>query len=206
MRVVSGIWSGRRIPVPAETDLRPTADRAREAIFNMAYGLGLPQDAIVVDAFCGTGALGIEALSRGAAHVTFIDNDAQACSSVQQTLESFEADPATYRIVCGCALETLPPLLATPATTDPTTTPAATPADLLLVDPPYNTDHWAALLQLGLLQLGQPQPAPGVFIAEADRFIEIPADSHWEQYRRRRYGRAHITILRHRLRYRQPRE
>ncbi len=197
MRVVAGVWRGRPIPTPAQPDTRPTADRTREAIFNMAYGLGLPQDATVIDAFCGSGALGIEALSRGAAHTTFIDNNASLCDALHQTLEGFEADPSTYRIICADAVETLtnlpPPNLPPSAQSAQPDQPAP---DLLLADPPYDSNHWPDLLQL----------TPGVLIAEAPQYLQAPSDSHWTQYRCRRYGRAHITILQHRLRYRQPSE
>ncbi len=211
MRVVGGVWRHRRIQVPAEPELRPTSDRTREAIFNMAFGIGLPQDAIVVDAYCGSGALGIEALSRGAAHVTFVDKSTAACDSVQQTLETFEAAPDSYRIVCADALVTLqalPGLTIAPSSAKqpcPEQSVSSQPepasvVDLLLIDPPYSTDPWRSVLEL----------TPSVLIAEAEHTIEVPADSGWEQYRTRRYGRAHISILvRHdidHLRYRQPSE
>ncbi len=200
VRVVGGAWRSRRIQVPLEPGMRPTSDRAREAIFNMAHSLGLPQGARVVDAYCGSGALGIEALSRGATHVTFVDSNVAACESVQQTLETFGAAPDSYRIVCADAIETLqalPGLTIVPPSADLSLTEPV--IDLLLLDPPYDTDPWRSVLDL----------TPAVLIMEAEHAIEALPDSDWEQYRTRRYGRAHITILRHRihyLRYRQPSE
>ena len=78
MRIVAGLYKGRRLAAPAGADVRPTSDRVRESVFNvLAHGLadwhGEIAGASVVDLFCGTGALGLEALSRGADHVTLID-------------------------------------------------------------------------------------------------------------------------------------
>jgi 16S rRNA (guanine966-N2)-methyltransferase len=81
MRIVAGRHKGRNIQAPSGTDIRPTTDRVRESVFNILEhrgwgdgGLSILSDARVLDAFCGTGACGLEALSRGARHVTFLDN------------------------------------------------------------------------------------------------------------------------------------
>ena len=73
MRVVAGTARGRRLVAPAGRDTRPTSDRVRESIFNALHSLGAVEGATVVDLFAGSGALGIEALSRGAAHCTFVE-------------------------------------------------------------------------------------------------------------------------------------
>ncbi|MEE8306535.1 MAG: RsmD family RNA methyltransferase, partial [Gammaproteobacteria bacterium] len=75
MRIVGGIYRGRKLSTPTDNTVRPTADRVREAIFNiLAHNVPpLPGGATVLDLFCGTGAFGLEALSRGARHVTFVD-------------------------------------------------------------------------------------------------------------------------------------
>ena len=75
MRVVAGELGGRRLVAPPGTDVRPTTDRVREAIFNSLGSLGVVEGAVVADLFAGSGAVGIEALSRGAAHCTFVEND-----------------------------------------------------------------------------------------------------------------------------------
>ncbi len=94
MRVIGGSWRGRRLEAPEGRTVRPTSDRAREAIFNiLAHGAhtggeGSPiPDARVLDAFAGSGALGIEALSRGAAQATFLDSDAAAVRAIQRNLD-----------------------------------------------------------------------------------------------------------------------
>ena len=89
MRVVGGALGGRRLeaPGPASNSIRPTSDRAREAIFNMLLSVQAPNGVTVTDLFAGTGALGIEALSRGAAHATFVDDDAAACRIITANLD-----------------------------------------------------------------------------------------------------------------------
>ncbi len=103
MRIVAGRHRGRRLAAPPGRGVRPTADRVREALFDVlahnAYGPGgaaLPAGARVIDAFAGTGALGFEALSRGAAHVTFIENDAGALRCLRRNAATLdEADAVT---------------------------------------------------------------------------------------------------------------
>jgi 16S rRNA (guanine966-N2)-methyltransferase len=88
MRVVAGEYRGRRLDAPAGTATRPTADRVREAVFNI---LGDVSGAVVLDLYAGSGALGIEALSRGAASATFVDRDERAVAAVRANLQAFGA-------------------------------------------------------------------------------------------------------------------
>lgn len=97
MRIIGGRWRGRPIAVPAKGDVRPTGDRVREAWFSIIQ-FELP-GARVVDLCAGSGALGIESLSRGAAHVTFVDSAASSLATISRTLESLGADPASYALV-----------------------------------------------------------------------------------------------------------
>lgn len=119
MRIIAGEFRGRRLTSPEGRDTRPLLDRVREAMFST---LGdLVDDAVVLDLFSGTGSIGLEALSRGAASVTFIERDARALRALQQNVEMLAVqDRAT--VLRGDALA-----------------PAAWPeqADLILVDPPY---------------------------------------------------------------------
>ena len=119
MRIVGGELSGRRIAAPRDETVRPTSDRAREAIFNMLYSLGLPRGCRVVDLYAGSGALGIEALSRGAEEAYFVDKSAEACRTIKDNLDGL-----------GDALQKLESL----------------DADLVLADPPYGFDDWNRLL------------------------------------------------------------
>src|SRR3954451_2504981 len=96
MRVVAGEARGIRLVAPKGLDIRPTSDRVREAVFNALGSLGAVEGATVVDLFAGTGALGIEALSRGAAHATFVDRDRIAVDTVRRNLDATKlGDQAT---------------------------------------------------------------------------------------------------------------
>src|SRR4051794_41254998 len=95
MRVIAGIHGGRRLQAPPGTDTRPTADRVREALFSI---LGeRTHDARVLDLFAGSGALGIEALSRGAATATFVDKAAPAIRAIGANLEALGAEATVVR-------------------------------------------------------------------------------------------------------------
>lgn len=122
MRIIAGKWRGRALVAPPGEATRPTADRVREALFSMLVSrLGSFEGLRVADVFAGTGALGIEALSRGAAHVDFIETDAGALKALKTNLARADA----------------------PADTDVFAVPAQSigrarkPCDLLLLDPPY---------------------------------------------------------------------
>ena len=103
MRIVSGTWGGRKLVTPRGGDLRPTSDRVREAIFSI---LGDISGARVLDLYCGTGALGLEALSRGAAEATFVDNRTATVARNLQALEAGEratlVRAGARRFLAGC--------------------------------------------------------------------------------------------------------
>ena len=125
MRIVAGRHRGRRLLAPAGATTRPTSERVRQALFDMLWhapwgGRGAVEGAFVLDAFCGTGALGLEALSRGAARATFIENDAAA-------LATLRANIATLREESGATV------IAGDATRPPR---AADPCWLAFLDPP----------------------------------------------------------------------
>ncbi len=135
LRVIAGEHRGRRLAVPQGRDVRPTSDRARESLFNILTngyrrpdGTGLLPGAHVLDGFAGSGALGIEALSRGATQVTFVERDREALTCLRQNLAPF--GQAT-RVIAG-AIEALPQ--------------ASAAADLVLLDPPYAYSELGSLL------------------------------------------------------------
>ncbi len=101
MRIIGGTWRGRTIAVPASGGVRPTGDRVREAWFSIIQ-FDVPK-ARVIDLCAGSGALGIEALSRGAAHVTFVDSSPAALAAIQKNLKSLGADPTTWTLHRGDA-------------------------------------------------------------------------------------------------------
>ncbi|MBX3314899.1 MAG: 16S rRNA (guanine(966)-N(2))-methyltransferase RsmD [Actinobacteria bacterium] len=172
MRVVSGTAGGLRLDAPPGDTTRPTSDRVREATFNALDSLGAVEGALVLDAFAGSGALGIEALSRGAAHATFVESDPVARGVVEANLRATTlADRAT--VTGGDGLRQA----------------ASGPFDLVLLDPPYDTDRWDELLAAAAEGL-----APGgVVVVESDR--EIAAPAALDAVRVRRYGSTVVTFL-----------
>lgn len=176
LRVVAGEVGGRRLLVPPGDLVRPTSDRVREAVFNALDSLGAVDGARALDLFAGSGALGIEALSRGAAHVTFVDDDRGAVAAVRANLDAVGlADRAT--VVASDALAHL-------GRGGPSV------VDLALVDPPYAWGGWPALLAA---LAGRLSPDATV-VAESDREVEAP--SGLQVTRQRRYGGTVVAFLR----------
>jgi 16S rRNA (guanine966-N2)-methyltransferase len=173
MRVVAGTARGRRLEAPSGRDVRPTADRVREATFNALGSLGAVDGADVVDLFAGTGALGIEALSRGARSCTFVERDRAARAAVERNLTS--AGLAEAAEVRG---ETAEAFVAR-------ATAEGRRFDLALLDPPYAYDGWAALLA--------DLPATIIMI-ETDRALVLP--DRWEVVRQKWYGTTLVAIAR----------
>src|SRR5580704_16147860 len=137
MRVIGGRSRGRRLAAKLPKSVRPTSDRVRESIFNILGSQGGVEGLKVVDLFCGSGALGVEALSRGAASSTFVDLNPDALAAVRQNIAAVGLDDEPATLVRAA----LPGWLASAA---------AGPFDLALCDPPYDFEDWPALL--GALQ------------------------------------------------------
>lgn len=129
MRIIAGDWRGRKLVAPKGEATRPTADRTRERLFSMLTSrLGDFADLQVLDLFSGSGALGLEALSRGAAHCTFVEQDREALKALEKNIETLDAK-SDVRIGSVLALG-----------------PARKPYDLILMDPPYDTGAGAVAL------------------------------------------------------------
>ena len=152
--------------VPDGDRTRPTADRVREAVFNSLYSLDAVEGARVLDAFAGSGALGIEALSRGAESCTFVENDRAALAALRQNLETLNL-AGRSRVVPGDGLAHV----------------GRREHDLVLLDPPYEFDGWPELLA---------QVGGAVVVIESDREIDLPEE--WENHRARRYGGTVVTL------------
>ena len=172
MRVVSGDLGGRKLVTPSGSDTRPTSDRVREAMFNSLFSLDAIEGARVLDAFAGSGALGIEALSRGALHATFVESGRDALAALRENLETLQLD-AQGRVVPGNALAHLERAAA-----------EGHHYDLVLLDPPYGFDQWDELLAA--------IPVSARVVIESDREVVVP-DS-WEVHRRKRYGGTVVTL------------
>jgi 16S rRNA (guanine966-N2)-methyltransferase len=167
VRVVAGELRGRRLVAPAGASTRPTTDKVREAVFNALVSDDAVVDAVVVDLYAGSGALGIEALSRGAATCTFVERDPNAVAAIDRNVAGLGLR-ARAKVVVGDAISMAPRY----------------PADLAFADPPYGFADWPRLLRA--------VQAP-LLVAEADAPVE--ADAAWQQGRVRRYGRTWVTFL-----------
>jgi 16S rRNA (guanine966-N2)-methyltransferase len=176
MRIIAGAWRGRKLVVPAGDATRPTADRTREALFSMlASRLGGFDGLTVADLFAGTGALGLEALSRGAAQCTFVEQDRAAVDALRANIAALGAK-AEVRAQGVASLG-----------------PAIAPCHLLLLDPPYNTGAGGALLER-LKRLGW--VAPGAWVSiETGRGESVKA-AGFTLEAERRHGKAKLTLLR----------
>ena len=128
MRIVAGSMRGRTIDAPTGNDTRPTTDRVREALFSSLYSLrGGFDGAIVLDGFSGSGALGLEALSRGAQYAVFYERDSKAAAVLKRNVEACKLDGGRARVMRDDILKS-PPKGQKP------------PFDLILLDPPYAED------------------------------------------------------------------
>jgi 16S rRNA (guanine966-N2)-methyltransferase len=174
MRVVAGTARGRRLVTPKGRDTRPTSDRVREAIFNALGSLGVVEDARVLDLFAGSGALGIEALSRGAAHATFVERDDRAIETIWSNL--------VVTKLTDRALVT-----ANEAVNWLNRRPGPGSFDLALADPPYAFDDWDTLLDAAA------QLPVEVVVIESDRVIK--PDQKWQMVREKAYGGTVVTIV-----------
>ena len=174
MRVIAGTYGGRRLQTPPGTDTRPTADRVREALFSI-LGDRVP-GARVLDLFAGSGALGIEALSRGAAEATFVDNAAPAIRAIGANLEALGADATVVRAEARRFLGGA--------------SRSARQYDLVFLDPPYRL---AALLGGDLSAALAAVMGPGAaVVAESDRRAPLEIGLPLED--ERRYGDTLIRI------------
>ena len=157
MRIVAGEFRGRQLKSPDWEGLRPTSDRLRETLFNI-LGPSV-RGARVLDGFAGTGAIGIEALSRGAAHVTFIEKDPRAVMLIEANLASLGLGPRSSREGSHAIIRA--------GFADAVARLNGEPFDLIIVDPPYGHDAAdAALDAAGSLA----RPATRVVLEHAARY------------------------------------
>lgn len=168
MRVVAGDLRGRKIESPTGEATRPTTDKVREAVFNALGSLGVVDGSRVIDVFAGTGAMGIEALSRGAAHCVFVENDRQALAVLRTNIANLGlGDRST--VIANDAFSGLANHGA---------------VDILIADPPYGFTQWEKLLR------GLSVP---LVVLESDR--EVGDVEGWETLRAKKYGRTHVSFL-----------
>jgi 16S rRNA (guanine966-N2)-methyltransferase len=184
VRIVAGRLKGRRLDAPAGRDIRPTADRTRQALFDVLEHGHLTEDggsalvdAIVLDAFCGTGALGLEALSRGAAEASFMDINNAALDCARANAKSL-----------GVAAN----FILADARNPPR---ASKPVTLLFLDPPYDAALGSPALA-GLREAGWIAPGAIVSLEMSGPELSRFAAPGFEIIDERRYGKARILLLR----------
>jgi 16S rRNA (guanine966-N2)-methyltransferase len=181
MRIVAGAWRGRALVAPPGQGTRPTADRVRQALFDMLMhaewgGRGVIEGAAVLDAFAGTGALGLEALSRGAATACFIESDAAALKALRANVATCRAEDRV-RVVGGDVLGMHI---------------GGEPASLVFLDPPYRDN----LVPRAIARLRQ----TGLIAPNALLVAETGRDEAWVPEEpvlaERQHGAARILIFR----------
>jgi 16S rRNA (guanine(966)-N(2))-methyltransferase RsmD len=179
MRVIAGRFKGRRLEAPRWEGIRPTSDKLRETLFNV---LAPHVDgARVLDGFAGTGAVGLEALSRGAHHVTFVERDRRAAALIAANLARCGVEEG-YTIECGDVASVL------------RRAPAGTAFDLILLDPPYEADPD---MVTGALAASVDRLAPdGLLVLERATRREPPIPPRLERVRDVVSGDSTLTFVR----------
>ncbi|MGH2971932.1 MAG: 16S rRNA (guanine(966)-N(2))-methyltransferase RsmD [Gaiellaceae bacterium] len=170
MRIIAGSHRGHTIHAPSGQDTRPTSDRVRENIFNI---LGPVEGATVLDLYAGSGAMGLEALSRGAAQVVFVDDDRDAVRAIEGNLDRLSLRAT---VLCRDAIAVL--------------ASEKRKYDLVLVDPPYDmyTDIQPQLARYLPAVLGE----DGVVVLETD--VRVQPDLPLHERTSRKYGKARVTV------------
>ena len=190
MRIVAGKHRGRRLQKPDGYDIRPTSDRVRESVFNILEhrdwgraGTSVVNGARILDGFCGTGALGLEALSRGGAHVTFMDNKRSALSICRRNVDTL-GEGAAADILQGDCLKPVG---------------AAEPCGLVLLDPPYKTGLTCTALS-ALRDAGWLKP-DAICAIESEAGVDPKLPEGFEILDIRKYGATRVQFLRYRNSY-----
>lgn len=178
MRIIAGRWRGKPLTSAKGDATRPTADRVRETLFNMlASRLGSLEGLSVVDLFAGSGALGLEALSRGAEHCLFVEQDAEALKVLRRNIGACEMQARTT-VQAGSVMNL---------------GPARASADLILLDPPYGTGAGSVALHR-LLRLGWLSPASWAVLETArDEAVAVEGLAVESE---RVIGRAKLSFMR----------
>jgi 16S rRNA (guanine966-N2)-methyltransferase len=177
MRIIAGEWRGRKLVAPVGRETRPTADRTRETLFSMLTSrLGSFDGLRVADLYAGSGALGLEALSRGATHATFVENERAAIKAIEVNVAALDAKS---RIVVR-------PISAAKL-------PSSEPFDLVFADPPYARGSGNSVVE-AVAKAGWLAPA-GWMAVETQKGEAIPPPDDWAIDATRDVGRAHLTLL-----------
>ncbi len=178
MRVIGGYLKGRKLTPPRSDRVRPTIDRVKEAIFNI-----IPEwdDLIILDLFAGTGNLGIEAYSRGAKKVFFVDNDINSIMVIRENLEKFDLlrQSKIYSLDFKSALKKF--------------SRETIKFDIIFIDPPFKKDYWEEAFEL--IINGNLLTKNGFIITEVPTYKSIQIPPKLKTYRDREYGQNRLLIL-----------
>lgn len=175
MRVISGIRRGAKLITREDEGVRPTTDRVKESMFNL-LGMGY-SGSLVLDLFAGSGALGIEALSRGAEKVVCVDNDSRSMEIIKKNYENLRFSEFAEFHLCDC--------MSFLEKTD-------YKFDLIFLDPPYNRDLITPVMKL--LSIRSLLADDGVIVAESDNTDILPEFPGFCIIKQRKYGRTFVTI------------
>lgn len=178
LRIIGGKWRGRKLSFPAVDGLRPTGDRVRETLFNWLQPV-VP-GARCLDMYAGSGALGLEALSRGAASVQFIDLDRHAAQHVQAHLQLLDAN-TKGAVIAGDAIQWLGQ-----------TEPGARVFDLVFLDPPFQRDLWQA--SIAALENSRCLAPEAYIYIEAPVQQILPIPAHWHLHREKQTGNVRFAL------------
>lgn len=177
MRIVAGEWRGRKLTAPQGQSTRPTGDRVRETLFSMlASRLGTFEGLRVADLYAGSGAFGLEALSRGAAFACFVEQDRRALAAIRANIESLTAQERT-RVLARSA----------------TALPPEQPFDLILADPPYAAGSGTSVV-VQIRDAGW--AADGAWIAIETKRGDVVDPKGWAIEAERDVGPARLTLIR----------
>jgi len=178
MRIIAGEWRGRKLVAPAGRETRPTADRTRETLFSMlASRLGSFNGMRVADLYAGSGALGLEALSRGAAHATFVESERTAIKAIEANAAALKAgEKIAVRATSAASL------------------PAGQSFDLIFADPPYTQASGSAVANA--VAKASWLTAGGWMAIETQKGDSVTAPEGWTIEAERDVGRARLTLLR----------
>ncbi|MBA3009622.1 MAG: 16S rRNA (guanine(966)-N(2))-methyltransferase RsmD [Proteobacteria bacterium] len=181
MRIISGNLRGRKLTQLSGNDIRPTSDRVREAVFNI-LGPGI-RDARVLDLYAGTGALGLEALSRGARHAVFVDLAPESCAVIQKNIDLCKMTQKTLLLCHDIMGLSFPKALGTD------------PFDLIFVDPPYGKEY--AEKTLGKKSFTDLLAPKGIVVVEQS--VKESLDNTFnglDIYRQKKYSKTFVSFLR----------
>ena len=182
IRIIGGEYRGRKLKVPAGNDVRPTSDRVREALFNLLSSLTSWNELTVLDLYAGSGALGLEALSRGAKKAIFVESSRKQISTLKQNIELFSLEQTTFELIQDRATHWISRFA------DPEI-PCIT-----FLDPPFYGNEYDLILEklafLPAIRRGS------IIVVESPNERKIVFPENMEQLKHRRYGTVTLDILR----------